>query len=381
MTGVDQILAPGALSTRFQPIVAERDGKRDVFALECLTRGPVGSNFERADILFEYARLKGVEPMLDRACIAQALTTARTIGTTFDLALNVHASTLTRTTNFTQELVAAAEASGFAAEQIILEIVEQAPVLNRRDFLLSLSTLRAAGFRIALDDVGHGHSNFAMMLDARPHFLKIDRDFTGGAARDTMRAAVLESIVGFASRAGARVVAEGVEREEDRRYLSRLGIELMQGYLFARPMTADSVARYSTSGNPTSSEGATMSTKKKILLVDDSQTVLLMEKMILSKGPYSVVTASNGEEAVLKATAEKPDLILLDVVMPKMNGFEACRALRAQDATSLTPIIMVTTRGEEPNVEAGYASGCSDYITKPINGPELLAKLRGFLGE
>jgi DNA-binding response OmpR family regulator len=122
-----------------------------------------------------------------------------------------------------------------------------------------------------------------------------------------------------------------------------------------------------------------VSPKKKILLVDDSQTVLLMEKMILSKGPYTLVTANNGEEAVARATAEKPDLILMDVVMPKMNGFEACRALREKAIDA--PIIMVTTRGEEPNVETGYASGCSDYITKPINGPELLAKLRGFLGE
>jgi len=124
-----------------------------------------------------------------------------------------------------------------------------------------------------------------------------------------------------------------------------------------------------------------MITKKKILIVDDSQTVLLMEKMILSKGPYTIVTATNGEEAVAKAAAEQPDLILLDVVMPKMNGFDACKRLREQELTRTTPIIMVTTRGEESNVENGYASGCTDYITKPINGPELLAKLRGFLGE
>ena len=122
-------------------------------------------------------------------------------------------------------------------------------------------------------------------------------------------------------------------------------------------------------------------TPKKILLVDDSTTVLLMEKMILSKCPYKVVTAGNGEEAVAKAAAENPDLILLDVIMPKMNGFEACRALRQQESTRATPIIMVTTRGEETNVETGYASGCSDYITKPINGPELLEKLRSFLGQ
>ena len=124
-----------------------------------------------------------------------------------------------------------------------------------------------------------------------------------------------------------------------------------------------------------------MITKKKILIVDDSQTVLLMEKMILSKGPYTIVTATNGEEAVAKAAAEQPDLILLDVVMPKMNGFDACKRLREQELTRTTPIIMVTTHGEESNVENGYASGCTDYITKPINGPELLAKLRGFLGE
>jgi DNA-binding response OmpR family regulator len=124
-----------------------------------------------------------------------------------------------------------------------------------------------------------------------------------------------------------------------------------------------------------------MPPKKKILLVDDSQTVLLMEKMILSKGPYAVITATDGEDAVRKAAIEQPDLILLDVIMPKMNGFEACQKLREHEATRTTPIIMVTTRGEETNVETGYSSGCSDYITKPINGPELLAKLRGFLGE
>jgi CheY-like chemotaxis protein len=68
------------------------------------------------------------------------------------------------------------------------------------------------------------------------------------------------------------------------------------------------------------------------------------------------------------------------VVMPKMNGFEACRRIRSDPATRGIPIIMVTTRGEMDNVEAGYASGCSDYVTKPINGLELLSKLEDLLG-
>jgi len=121
--------------------------------------------------------------------------------------------------------------------------------------------------------------------------------------------------------------------------------------------------------------------RKKILLVDDSNTILMMEKFILRNGPYEILTATNGEEGVLKAAEEMPDLILLDVIMPKMGGFEACRLLRTTRATSEIPIIMVTTRGEAANVEAGWASGCTDYVTKPINSIELLAKVRSFLGD
>jgi DNA-binding response OmpR family regulator len=121
--------------------------------------------------------------------------------------------------------------------------------------------------------------------------------------------------------------------------------------------------------------------RKKILLVDDSSTVLLMERMILSKSEYDVVTARDGQEGVEKALAEKPDLILMDVVMPRMDGFEACKKLREQEGTKSIPVIMVTTRGELSSVESGYASGCNDYVTKPINGLELLAKVRSCLGQ
>lgn len=121
--------------------------------------------------------------------------------------------------------------------------------------------------------------------------------------------------------------------------------------------------------------------KKKVLVVDDSSTVLMMEKMILAKAQYDIVTAKDGEEAVLRATDEHPDAILMDVVMPKMNGFEAVRKIREIEGLTTTPIIMVTTRSEMQNVEEGFASGCSDYITKPVNGTELLTKLRGLMGE
>ena len=121
--------------------------------------------------------------------------------------------------------------------------------------------------------------------------------------------------------------------------------------------------------------------RKKILLVDDSSTILMMEKFILRNDPYILVTASNGEEAVQKALSEKPDLILLDVVMPRMSGFEACRLIRDNEASKNVPIIMVTTRGEAANVETGWVVGCTDYVTKPINAVELLAKVRSLLGD
>jgi len=120
--------------------------------------------------------------------------------------------------------------------------------------------------------------------------------------------------------------------------------------------------------------------KKKVLLVDDSNTVLMMEKMILAKGPYDLILARDGAEAVVKAKSELPDIILLDVMMPKLDGLSACALISNEPATQHIPIVMVTTRGEEENIETAFRNGCTDYVTKPINGLELLTKLSNILG-
>jgi CheY-like chemotaxis protein len=119
---------------------------------------------------------------------------------------------------------------------------------------------------------------------------------------------------------------------------------------------------------------------KKILLVDDSRTSLFMEQMILKRGPYQLLTAGDGQEGLERARAERPDLILMDVVMPRMTGIEALRALRAGEDTRGIPVILVTTRGEPVNVEAGYEHGCNEYLTKPIDPEALLSKVRECLG-
>ena len=120
---------------------------------------------------------------------------------------------------------------------------------------------------------------------------------------------------------------------------------------------------------------------KKILLVDDSSTVLMLERMILSQGRYELSTARDGVEGVQRARADRPDLILLDVVMPQMNGLDALAAIRADQTTQHIPVIMVTTRSEVDCMESGFARGCNDYVTKPVDSAELLAKVRNLLGE
>lgn len=118
---------------------------------------------------------------------------------------------------------------------------------------------------------------------------------------------------------------------------------------------------------------------KKILLVDDSPTAILWQRMILEEDQYEIVVATDGEEGIRVARAERPDLVLLDVTMPRMSGFEVLRALRADDDLRDIPVIMVTTRGAVPDMMEGYNSGCSEYVTKPLDRAELLTKVRSHL--
>lgn len=127
---------------------------------------------------------------------------------------------------------------------------------------------------------------------------------------------------------------------------------------------------------------ATPTQAKKVLLVDDSATSLaMMERMILGASPrLNLLMAVNGEEAVRVALQEKPDLILMDVVMPRMNGLQALRALRATADTHHIPVILITTHGENDDVLGGYASGAAGYLIKPLNPSELIALVHTHLG-
>jgi twitching motility two-component system response regulator PilH len=114
---------------------------------------------------------------------------------------------------------------------------------------------------------------------------------------------------------------------------------------------------------------------KKILVVDDSPTERHLLTELLTKNGYQVITAETGEESIEKAKSELPDLVLMDVVMPGLNGFQATRTLTRDDATKHIPVIVCTSKGQETDKIWGLRQGAQDYLVKPINGEELLSKI------
>lgn len=113
----------------------------------------------------------------------------------------------------------------------------------------------------------------------------------------------------------------------------------------------------------------------KILIVDDSPTERFFLSDLLTKKGFQVRIAESGEEALAKAKEEKPDLILMDVVMPGLNGFQATRAISKDEETKNIPVIMCTTKGQETDKVWGMRQGAKDYIVKPVNKEELLRKI------
>lgn len=116
---------------------------------------------------------------------------------------------------------------------------------------------------------------------------------------------------------------------------------------------------------------------QKILVVDDSPTERFALNEFLSRQGFNVVTAESGEEAIAKARSENPDLILMDVVMPGINGYQATRTISRDEATRSIPIIMCTSKGLETDKIWGMRQGAYDYMVKPVNLPELLARIQG----
>jgi DNA-binding response OmpR family regulator len=119
---------------------------------------------------------------------------------------------------------------------------------------------------------------------------------------------------------------------------------------------------------------------KKILVVDDEPDVASLLTLLLKSQGYNVVSAGDGQEALEKARSEQPDLILLDVMLPKMDGYKVARMLKFDENFSSIPIIMLTAKVQEKDKQIGMEMGADDYVTKPFDTAALLAKVKAVLG-
>ncbi len=119
---------------------------------------------------------------------------------------------------------------------------------------------------------------------------------------------------------------------------------------------------------------------KKILIVDDEPNIVISLEFLMKKEGFEVAVAVDGEEAIAKVDSFRPDLVLLDVMMPKKSGFEVCEALRADPAKAGLLVVMLTAKGRETEVAKGLAIGADAYVTKPFSTKDLVAKVKGMLG-
>jgi DNA-binding response OmpR family regulator len=117
-----------------------------------------------------------------------------------------------------------------------------------------------------------------------------------------------------------------------------------------------------------------------VLAADDDDDILALVAFRLERSGYTVIQAHDGEEALQLALESRPDLAVLDVMMPKLDGFELTRRLRAEEATSQMPIILLTARAQDADVAQGFEAGADDYIRKPFSPDELRARVQAILG-
>jgi len=119
---------------------------------------------------------------------------------------------------------------------------------------------------------------------------------------------------------------------------------------------------------------------RKILIVDDEPNIVISLEFLMKKEGFQVAVAADGEEALAKVAEFDPDLILLDVMMPRRSGFEVCEALRADPARAGLLIVMLTAKGRDTEVAKGLAIGADAYITKPFSTKDLVARIKSLLG-
>ena len=120
---------------------------------------------------------------------------------------------------------------------------------------------------------------------------------------------------------------------------------------------------------------------KKVLIADDDQNIVISIEFLMKREGFQVLIANDGEDALAKVISERPDLVLLDVMMPKKNGYEVCQSIKSDPALASTKVLMLTAKGRDTEVAKGLAIGADDYMTKPFSTRELVARAKDLLAK
>jgi EAL domain-containing protein (putative c-di-GMP-specific phosphodiesterase class I) len=218
----------------FQPIFDLASG--EMTGIEATSRGPKGSELESGETLFSLAERTEMLLPLERICRAQALAAAAGAGKDLEIFLNLSPAAASDPEflgrNFSEQIAR----HGLSPDQIVLEITERTYVVYQELFRGVLSRFRQQGFRIAVDDVGTGYSSLASLADIEPDYLKFDTVFVRGIDRHPTRQELLDALLSFARKIHTKVIAEGIESEEELKTLRALRVPFGQGYLLGRPM-------------------------------------------------------------------------------------------------------------------------------------------------
>lgn len=233
LSSLGQILAHGDLHSLFQPIVSVAE--RRILGYEALTRGPSNSPLHSPLTLFAAARQTGLLSELELACRKSACRRFSEQQLDGLLFLNVSPDSLLDANHQPGRTLQLLQTYGIAPSRVVIELTEQSPT---DDFYLldtALHHYRDMGFSIALDDLGAGYSSLRLWSELRPDYVKIDRHFIDGIHRDAVKREFVGSILQMAKASRSKVIAEGIELEEELAVLCEMGVDLLQGYLLCRP--------------------------------------------------------------------------------------------------------------------------------------------------
>ncbi|HUR18388.1 MAG TPA: EAL domain-containing protein [Acidimicrobiales bacterium] len=273
--------------------------------------------------------------------------------------------------------------TGMPASNLCLELTESIVMADVESTIDLLRGLKILGVTLSIDDFGTGYSSLAYLRRLPIDELKIDRSFVDGLGQEPEDTAIVAGVVAMAQALELSVVAEGVETKEQLERLRVLGCESVQGYYFSRPIPAAALedllveewaALARRQAGPDADPGGYHG--EVVVVADDSPEVLQLAAVSLTAAGFEVHQAPNGRVALEVARTVRPACVVLDVRMPEMDGFEACRALRADVGLADCTIVMLTSEFDAPAKIEGYSAGADDYIVKPFTPRDLIGRVR-----